>query len=166
VAASLGNLGTIAHMRGEYAAAVDYYREAIELAGTVGDIDGAAVNLHNLARSELALGRAQAGLDALRESLAIARRLGYREVIAYCVGGLAEVAMIEAEPERAATLLGASAGLFAELGVVPSPDEAQSQQRVTAFVVDALGEERAAELRAEGAAQTLDDLLDRVASEA
>jgi predicted ATPase/DNA-binding SARP family transcriptional activator len=164
VAASLGNLGTIAHMRGEYAAAVDYYREAIDLAGTVGDIDGAAVNLHNLARSELALGRAEAGLDALRESLAIARRLGYREVIAYCVGGLAEVAMIEAEPERAATLLGASAGLFSELGVVPSPDEAQSQERVTAFVVDALGEERAAELRAEGAAQTLDDLLDGVAS--
>jgi predicted ATPase/DNA-binding SARP family transcriptional activator len=164
VAASLGNLGTIAHMRREYATAVEYYREAIDLAKTVGDIDGAAVNFHNLARSELGLGRAAAGLEALRESLAIARRLGYREVIAYCVGGLAEVAMIEAEPERAATLLGASEALFSELGVVPSPDESESQQRVTAYIVDAFGAERAAELRAEGASQTLDELLDRVAS--
>jgi tetratricopeptide (TPR) repeat protein len=153
-------------MRSQYAVAVDYYREAIELAETVGDIDGAAVNLHNLARSELALGRSEAGLEALRESLAIARRLGYREVIAYCIGGLAEAAMIEAEPERAATLLGASKALFSELGVVPSPDEAQSQERVSDYVVDALGEERAAELRAEGASHTLDELLDRVASEA
>jgi tetratricopeptide (TPR) repeat protein len=166
VAASLGNLGTIAHMRREYATAVDYYREAIELAKTVGDIDGAAVNYHNLARSELALGRAEAGLEALRESLAIARRLGYREVIAYCVGGLAEVAMIEGEPERAATLLGASEALFSELGVVPSPDETESQQRVTDYVVDAFGAERVAELRAEGAGRSVDELLDRVASEA
>ena len=166
VAASLGNLGTIAHMRGEYATAVDYYREAIELAHTVGDIDGAAVNLHNLARSELALDRAEAGLEALLESLAIARRLGYREVIAYCVGGLAEVAMIEAEPERAATLLAASEALFSELGVAPSPDEAQSEQRITDYTTGALGAERVAELRAKGAALDLDELLEGVASRA
>jgi predicted ATPase/DNA-binding SARP family transcriptional activator len=166
VAASLGNLGTIAHMRQDYATAVDYYREAIELAKTTGDIDGASVNLHNLARSELALGRADAGLDALRESLAIARRLGYREVIAYCVGGLAEAAMIEGEPERAATLLGASEALFSELGIVPSPDEAQAQERITDFVVGALGAEGAAELRAAGRVLDLDELLDGVASRA
>ena len=164
VAASLGNLGTIAHMRHEYETAVGYYREAIELARTVGDIDGAAVNLHNLARSELALGRAAAGLEALRESLAIGRRLGYREVIAYCIGGLAEAETIEGEPERAATLLGASEALFSELGVAMSPDEAEAQERVTSYVVDALGAERSAQLRAEGAALTLDELLEDVAS--
>ena len=70
VAASLGNLGTIAHMRQDYATAVGYYGEAIELSKETGDTDGAAVNFHNLARSELALGRAGEGLDALRESLA------------------------------------------------------------------------------------------------
>ncbi|MFL5959048.1 MAG: BTAD domain-containing putative transcriptional regulator [Gaiellaceae bacterium] len=166
VAASLGNLGTIAHMRRDHETAVSYYREAIELARAAGDIDGAAVNLHNLARSELALGRAEAGLDALRESLAIARRLGYREVIAYCVGGLSEVATLEAEPERAATLLGASEALFSELGVAPSPDEAEAQQRIADYAVEALGSERAAGLRAEGAALSLDQLLDDVASRA
>jgi predicted ATPase/DNA-binding SARP family transcriptional activator len=166
VAAALGNLGTIAHMRQDHATAVRYYDEAIELSKESGDIDGAAVNYHNLARSQLALGRAREGLDALRESLAIARRIGYREVIAYCLGGLAELAMLDADPERAATMLGASDHLFAEIGAIPSPDEARSQQRVAAYVVGALGAERAAERRAMGAAGTLDELLGDVASRA
>jgi predicted ATPase len=166
LAASLGNLGTIAHMRGDHETAVEHYRDAIEASREAGDEDGAAVNFHNLGRSELQLGRTEAGLDALRESLAIARRLGYREVIAYCLGGFAEVAMIEDDAAQAATLLGASEQLFSEIGRVPDPDEAQTQARVSVFVVEQLGEERATECRAEGAAQALDELLDRVASRA
>jgi tetratricopeptide (TPR) repeat protein len=164
VGASLGNLGTIAHMRGDFEAAVGYYTEAIEASREAGDEDGSAVNLHNLGRSELALGRAEQGLEALRESLAIGRRLGYREVIAYCLGGLAELAMIEQDAARAAMLLGASGGLFSDIGATLSPDEAQTQERVAAYVVDELGPERTDELRAEGAATALDELLDEVAS--
>ncbi|HZE28587.1 MAG TPA: BTAD domain-containing putative transcriptional regulator, partial [Gaiellaceae bacterium] len=164
VAAPLGNLGTIAHMRGDPATAVGYYGEAIEAAREAGDEDGAAVNLHNLARSELALGRPEQGLAALRESLAIARRLGYREVIAYCLGGLAELAMIEQDAGRAAEMLGASEGLFSEIGASLGPDEAETQERVTVYAVAELGPERTEQLRAEGAALALDELLDRVTS--
>jgi predicted ATPase len=166
VAAALGNLGTIAHMQRDYATAVGYYDEAIELAKASGDIDGAAVNLHNLGRSELGLGRAEAGLEALRESLAIARELGYREVIAYGLGGLAELAMIEDDPERAAEMLGASDQLFREIGAVASPDEAESREKVGAYVLEELGPERVAELRAVGAALDLDEVLEAVASRA
>ena len=166
VAASVGNLGTIAHMRGEHAKAVGYYHEAIDASRAAGDEDGAAVNLHNLGRSEIALGRSDEGFEALRASLAIGRRLGYREVIAYCLGGFAELAMNEDDAAGAATLLGASENLFSEIGALPNPDEAEVQTRVVAFIVDALGEEGAAELRAEGASQTLEELLDRIASEA
>jgi predicted ATPase/DNA-binding SARP family transcriptional activator len=164
LAVALGNLGTIAHMRGEHSTAVDYYGEAIDAARSASDEDGVAVNLHNLGRSEIARGRPDEGLEALRESLAIGRRLGYREVIAYCLGGFAEVAMGDEDAVRAATLLGASEQLFSEIGALPNPDEAQVQARLTAFIVEALGEEHAEELRAEGAAQTLDELLDGVAS--
>jgi predicted ATPase/DNA-binding SARP family transcriptional activator len=164
VAVALGNLGTIAHMRGDYETAVDYYRESIEASRSAGDEDGVGVNLHNLARSELALGRVEPGLAALRESLGIARKLSYRELIAYLLGGFAEVAMIEDEPTRAAALLGASDHLFSEIGAIPSPDEAQVQERVAAYVLDALGAERVAELRAAGAVSTLDELLEDVAS--
>jgi predicted ATPase len=163
---SLGNLGTIEHMRGDYATAVGHYREAIDVHRSAGDADGEAVNFHNLGRSELKLGRTDRGLEALRESLAIARRLGYREVIAYCLGGFAEAAMLDEDPARAATLLGASQALFSEIGRVADPDEAETQQRVAAYVLDRLGEERAATLRAEGAALDLDELLEGVASPA
>jgi predicted ATPase/DNA-binding SARP family transcriptional activator len=166
LAVALGNLGTIAHMRGDHETAVRYYGDAIESSRSGGDEDGIAVNLHNLGRSEIALGRNDRGLDALRESLTIGRRLGYREVIAYCLGGFAELAMGEGDAERTAMLLGASEALFAEIGAIPNPDEAEVQARVDAFLLGALGEERAAEVRAEGASQTLDELLDRVASEA
>jgi tetratricopeptide (TPR) repeat protein len=164
MAASLGNLGTIAHMQGDYATAVGYHGEAVELAKSSGDIDGAAVNLHNLARSELALGRPGPGLEALRESLAIARQLGYREVIAYGLGGLAELAMIEADPERTATMLGASEQLFREIGAMPSPDDTETRERIAAYAVEQLGAERVAELLEEGAALDIEELLEGVAS--
>ena len=64
----------------------------------------------------------------------------------------------------AATLLGASESLFSEIGAIPSPDEAEAQQRVTDYVVAALGPERVTELCADGAATALDELLDEVAS--
>lgn len=166
LAVALGNLGTIAHMRGDPALAVDYYEEAIDAARGAGDGDGVAVNLHNLGRSELALGRSERGLEALRESLAIARRLGYREVIAYCLGGFAELAMNEGDATRAATLLGASEKLFSEIGALPNPDEADSQKRVVEYVLATLDLERVEELRAEGAASSLDQLLEGVASRA
>jgi len=166
LAASLGNLGTIAQMRGDSTTAVGYYTEAIDASRSAGDEDGTAVNLHNLGRSELVLGRLEEGLESLRESLTIGRRLGYREVIAYCLGGFAEVAMLEEDAARAATLLGASEELFTEIGAIPSPDEAEVQQRVREYIVRALGPERTEELRAEGAALPLDELLDDVASRA
>ena len=166
LAASLGNLGTIAHMRGDLETAVVYYAEAIDASRTAGDEDGAAVNFHNLGRSELARGRLEEGLAALRESLAIGRRLGYREVIAYCLGGLAELAMIEEDAMRAATLLGASNRLFAEIGAFPSPDEAETQERVAMYVRDELGPERAAEAETAGAELGVDELLEGVASRA
>jgi hypothetical protein len=100
----------------------------------------------------------------LSESLAIARRLGYREVIAYCLGGLAELAMLESDPERAAAMLGASRRLFGEIGAVQSPDEAESQERVSKYLVEPLGVEKAAELQTAGEALDLDELLEGVAS--
>ena len=102
----------------------------------------------------------------MRESIAIGRRLGYREVIAYCLGGLAELAMIEQDAARAAAMLGASERLFSEIGASLSPDEAQTQERVTEYVVAELGPKRTEELRAEGSATALDELLDEVASRA
>ncbi|MEN3341097.1 MAG: hypothetical protein V7644_501 [Actinomycetota bacterium] len=157
-ATALGNLGTIADMRGDPATAVEYFTEAIELARPA-DEDGLAVLLHNLARSEIACGRPDRGRRALSESLDIALRLRYREVMAYGLGGLAELAMLDGEAERAATMLAASERLFGEIGVAMEPSEARAQQKVAAWVEETLGAARADELRAAGAALAPEELL-------
>jgi len=159
LATALSNLGAIANMRHDPATGVRYLADAVALARETGDEDGLAVSLHNLARSELALDRPDRGREALLESLEIARRLGYREVTAYCLGGMAELATIEGDAERAATMLGASEQLFREVGAAVDPDEAQTQQRIAAYAVEALGAKRADELRAAGAALTPEELL-------
>ncbi len=161
---ALGNLGAIANNQCDHETAVEYLTEAISLGREVGDEDGVAIYLHNLARAELALGEPDRGRAALLESLALARRLDYREVIANCLGGFAELSRIEDDAERAALMLGASEHVFLEIGAAFDPEEAASQERVGAFVVGALGAERADELRAKGATLTLDELLGGVAS--
>jgi predicted ATPase/DNA-binding SARP family transcriptional activator len=166
LAVALGNLGTIADMRGDPATAVRYHADAIEAARRASDADGAAVSLHNLGRSELALGRSEQALDALRESFAIAQRLGYREVTAYCLSGFAELATLDGDATRAAMLLGASEKVFSEIGAIPSPDEIEAQQRVKECIANVLGAGRVDELRAEGATSSLDQLLESVASRA
>jgi predicted ATPase/DNA-binding SARP family transcriptional activator len=164
LAIALGNLGAIANMRGDRTTAVRHLTEAIALTREIGDDDSLAINLHNIARSELALGRPDEGRAALSESITLARRLGYREVLAYCLGGLAELALLEDDAERAATMLGASEHLFHEVGAALDPEEVESQERIAAFAHERLGPARFEELRGVGAASTLDDLLEPVAS--
>jgi hypothetical protein len=147
-------------MRGDPEGAVVRFAKAIELFRSANDQDGVAVQTHNLGRGNLKLGRLDSARDALRESLEIGRRLGYREVIAYCLGGLAELAMLEDDAERAATMLGASQHEFGEIGAALDPEEAESQERVAAYAAEQLGPARADELRAAGAAVELDDVLD------
>jgi hypothetical protein len=70
---------------------------------------------------------------------------------------------MEDDAERAALMLGASEHLFGEVGAALDAEEAESRERVGAFIAEALGADRAAELRAAGAALTLDELLEGVA---
>jgi predicted ATPase/DNA-binding SARP family transcriptional activator len=156
---ALSNLGAIANIRRDPAAAVRYFEEAIALVRGGGDRDSLAISLHNVSRSLMALGDLSGARDALTESLAIGRDLGYQEVVAYCLGGFAELAMHEEDAVRAATFLGGATRLFEDVGSVIDPDETETQQKVLAFIVEKLGAERAAELRAVGAERPLDELL-------
>jgi hypothetical protein len=91
--------------------------------------------------------------EALAESLGLALGLGYREVIAYCLGGMAELALLVREDERAAELLGASENLFAEIGAAVDPEESVAQERIRSELYAALGRDRTDELCARGAAR-------------
>jgi predicted ATPase len=159
LAVILANLGSIAGQRDDAEASADYAQRAAALQRELGERDSLAVSLHNLGRAQLSLGRLGEADASLGESLEIARGLGYREVIAYCLSGLAELALAKRESERAAELLGASECLFHELGVALEGGEEATQRRMLEALHETLGEERTGELRAVGAARPVDELL-------
>ena len=105
------------------------------------------------------LERVEDGRDALLESLSIGRRLGYRELIAYCLGGLAQVAMLERDAEQATQSLGAAERLFAEVEAAADPDELETQQTIREWAVEALGADAFGTLHAAGAETRADDLV-------
>ena len=113
--------------------------EALELERELGSAEGTALVLHNIARIDLATGRPEEAARLFRESLEGAREIGYRELIAYCLEGLGELAA-EADPERAARLIGASEALFDELGVPIQDNEGESYARTLETLKQTLGE--------------------------
>ena len=154
----LANLGMLAGMRKDHETSARYATEAATIQREVGDKDGLAVTLHNLGRARLALGQPDDSRAALAESLGLALGLGYREVIAYCLGGMAELALLVHEEERAAELLGASEHLFEEIGAAVDPEESETLARLRLQLYNSLGEDRTDDLRARGAAQRADEL--------
>jgi hypothetical protein len=78
--------------------------------------------------------------------------------MAYCFGGMAELAMADDDPERAARALGAAENLFSEIGSAMDPDEDETQRRVLSYVMERLGAERVDELRAPEARMSMDEL--------
>lgn len=160
LAVVLSNLGAIANMRDDPETAVPFFSEAVDLSREIRDDDSLGISLHNLARSQLMLGNTAEGRADLLESMSIARRLGYRELTAYCLGGLAELAMLDDDAERAARVLGASEKLFAEVGAAIDPDETQTQRKVLEWTIETIGATAVDELRAAGADTSIDELVE------
>ena len=146
---ALSNLGTIASMRGDHERAAEYLGQAIEIQRGL-DRDGLGISLHNLSRTLTKLDRVDESRVLLAESVAIARELGYRELLGYCLGGAAELAAHAGDPERAARLLGTSQAVFDSIGVPIQGDEAATQDRLTDELRATLGDDAFDALMREG----------------
>jgi tetratricopeptide (TPR) repeat protein len=157
LAANLANLGTVASFRDDAHTALRYQLEAAEIQRRLEDLDNFAITQHNVGRGYIFLGQLEEARTALSESFAVAHDLGFRQVMAYCLSGLAELWMREGDAERAIQALGASQHLFAEIGAALDPDGARTWDEIIEFASAELGVERAEELRHEGAERTLDD---------
>jgi predicted ATPase/DNA-binding SARP family transcriptional activator len=156
---ALANLGAIANLNKQPEVAVEYFEQAIELGRELGALDEIAISQHNRARSLIALERLDEARAALDESISLGLRLGYREVLAYCLGGLAELAMERDDAEEAALMLGAAQSQFEQLGAAMDPDEAETQQRVLDYTVARFGQDAVTELRTRGAAMSPAELV-------
>jgi predicted ATPase/DNA-binding SARP family transcriptional activator len=156
---ALSNLGMAAMMRGDLEQSVRYDDEAIAIQRARADLDALAISLHNRGQTKLALHDTAGAQADLAESFAVARSLGYREVIAHCLGTAADLALTRNDPVRAAQLVGAADEEFAALGVAPAGGDKETRERVLASLADTLGAEQLEASRREGAALPHEELV-------
>src|SRR5581483_4274114 len=154
----LSNLGAVANMRAYFDAAARYQEEAIALQREIDDRDALSISLYNLARTEIKRGRRETARELLREALRLATDLGYKEVIAHCLQGAAEL-VAERDPEWAGRACGASLALFDEIGVSLAGDEAEDYRDLRGRLAGELGERRLNELLAEGGEASRDAIV-------
>jgi tetratricopeptide (TPR) repeat protein len=160
LATALANLAAIAAQADDAAAAVAYGERAVAIQREIEELDGLAVSLANVTRVRLALGDDDAARRDLRESIEIARRIGYQMLLGYTVGAAAELAARTGEAERAARLVGACAGAFDAIGMPLPSEEAAEHERTLAAIRPVLGVAAVDALVAEGRAAPFDEMVE------
>jgi predicted ATPase/class 3 adenylate cyclase len=160
IAHTLCYLGGAAHDQGDYEAARSLLEEAMAIYREVGDKPGIASSplgsLGSVARDQ---GDDAAARVLFTESLALHRELGHRLGIVKDLEGLAALAVAQAQPERAARLLGAAEALREVIGAPLPPADRAGHDRSVPAVRTALGEQAFATAWAEGRAMSLDEAV-------
>ena len=112
----LGNLGNIALNERDLVSAQAYIEESAELHRRLGQQGALANDLTDLGTIALAGNRRDAAATALRESLALGRAVGLRDILLFAVEGLAALALDHGDAVEAVSLLAATTRPRAELG--------------------------------------------------
>ena len=157
---SLNHLGHVAQLRGEYARARRLHEESLSLfRGLDAQYYGLAWAHQGL--GEAALGQGDAALAAtdFREALTLSRDAGYRAGMAWCLAGLAGVAFLDEDPERAARLWGGAEALRQSIGAREAPASHATRERLMAAAREQLGETAFAEVWSKGQAMTMEDAI-------
>ncbi len=110
------NLGIIATERGDAAAALAHYGDAIEAFVQAGDVRGRAMAHHNLGIIHSDRGEWPEAADCFALSLKLADSVGDPRLAGLCRLNLAEVYLGEGDTVRALASAEAALGIFSELG--------------------------------------------------
>jgi tetratricopeptide (TPR) repeat protein len=87
-AAALGGLGIAYDALGDYAQAIDFHQQQLEIARQIGDRQGEANALGNLGIAYFSLGDSARAIDFYQQALEIARQIGDRQGEAAALGNL------------------------------------------------------------------------------
>jgi tetratricopeptide (TPR) repeat protein len=158
------HLGHVAQIQGDYdlarrrhEASLPLFREsAAQHLGNLGE----AFAFQGLGETALAQGDAALAARHLHHALALFRDLGYRSGQAWCLAGLAGVATLDEEPERAAQLWGAAEAQRQAIGCRPAPAARATRERLMSAAREQLGEEAFAAAWAEGQAMTMEQAIE------
>jgi predicted ATPase/class 3 adenylate cyclase len=152
----LGGLAEAYRAQGDLERSRSLNMEAIELTTARGNITVQDMYQFNLGQTELELGNPAAARDHYREALLLAVRFGKRLAPMYGLFGLAQVAMVEGEPERAARLFGAAEALRDSMGAVLEDVDRDLYERNVAATKDALTDDAFKTAWSEGRAMDLE----------
>jgi len=137
---ALNHLGHAAQIQGEYARAAQLHKESLIPFDQIGPRHTGTIWVHQgLGETALAQGDATLATTHLVEALILSRDLGDRAGTSWCLAGLAGVAALNEEPERAAWLWGAAEALRQSIGVREAPASQATRERLKAKVRNQLG---------------------------
>jgi predicted ATPase/DNA-binding SARP family transcriptional activator len=139
----LSNLGHVAGQRGDYDRAIELTEEAVSIERQLGRRPNAAIAQMNVGTLSLLAGRPDA-LDRLREAIALAYELGYKEVMAYAVAAVVRARVADGDAPGAAFLAGVTDRLLAETGTPLQGDEQTLFETAKESAAEELGAEYAA----------------------
>lgn len=159
IATALVLQGLWAHHAGDYPTAHIQFEQALGLFRAVGDRRSIARTVRNLADVALAQANYANALELYDESLIRFRELGDKYFIAVCLLGFGYLNVRQGDLDRAATLLGAAAGLRSAIGGQLSRWDLGDLERGRALIQARLGEAAFAAAFARGEALTLEDAI-------
>jgi predicted ATPase len=162
---SLGYLGLLALERGEVATAQSRLAESLARYTDVANLQGIAETQIRLGMAHFVSSTIQQARDAYLAGLRIAQRLGNKQCIAAGLERLAEIALAQGDPERAARLLGAASHTLTMVGAAPLPLPPRlraEREQIAARTRQTLGEAAWEEAFAAGEALSLDETLAEV----
>lgn len=158
--ARLANIvGVVALFEERFVEAEHWCEESLDTCRRIGDREGSAFALTNLAHVDLETGRPELAAARYRESMLLADELQFPHQVAQCMLGLAFVARRAGDLERSASLLGASDSIRAEIGAELSPYDGPKVESAWVAIREGLGEEAATEAYEAGRSQPSDEAL-------
>jgi predicted ATPase/class 3 adenylate cyclase len=156
---TLNNLAVVADLEGDHPLMVAHFEEALTIARDVGAADEIVFLTGNLAYALILVGRLQEAGELAREALVLAREMHSPVAVMHLFETVADLARGRGDSEAAARLLGAAEQLRDELGEMPQRPTAEALRRAEAALRAAVGDQRYADLLAEGRAMPVDDAI-------
>jgi tetratricopeptide (TPR) repeat protein len=161
---NLNHLGHVAAMRGQHREALDLYRQSIETFAMHDHPNSQRwcwLWCHqNMAESSLALQDFEQARRHASECFTQYQDFSDKMALSWCLATLAGVCALDEEPERGATLWGASEALREQLGCRIAPASRLNRERTMMLLREQLGEAEFARLVAEGAKMSMDEAFE------
>jgi predicted ATPase/class 3 adenylate cyclase len=157
---ALNNLGYLALAAGDAVGAISMFDQALQIARTHGDRRSEAFLLENLALAKFERGMLEEAGDDFATSLRLAHHLGFVEVAAVDLMGIAALAAAAGELDLAACLLAGAQHLNEEIGARLDAVETGLEARTVSAIERSLDPETHAEAVIRGRAQSVDELVE------